>query len=391
MKRIYILVIVMLAFNMCNAQWQQTSLDTTYIMTLVMKGNDIYAGTYFNGVYVSSNNGYTWVNKSSGLPNNAIWSFIINDSNILAASEGSGMFLSTNNGNNWNTINNGIPSNTMVWASTNNGNNIFIGTNSLGVFLTTNNGANWIHRGLTMPDQENNYIQSLVFKDNKIYAGTGNGVYSSTDNGLNWTYQNNGFPVNYVVYSFIVSGNNIFAGMNGSGVYISTDNGNSWFASGLTSGYIYALAKYDNIIFAGGSSGVFYSTDNGSNWIMMNQGLLNTQVSALLICGKDIYTGTFNGGIWKRSLLELSVLQESSNSNNIYPNPATSNLTLNLQLQTSLQNTIVSIYDVQGKLLLLQTITEPQTELNIASFSKGIYVVKVNNDKNSMVSKFVKE
>ncbi|NVN93664.1 MAG: T9SS type A sorting domain-containing protein [Bacteroidetes bacterium] len=76
---------------------------------------------------------------------------------------------------------------------------------------------------------------------------------------------------------------------------------------------------------------------------------------------------------------------------NIYPNPATSKLTINLQQQTILQNTTVSIYDVQGKLLLQQSITQPQTELNIASFAKGIYVVKVNNDKQSMVNKFVKE
>ncbi|NVN95702.1 MAG: T9SS type A sorting domain-containing protein [Bacteroidetes bacterium] len=76
---------------------------------------------------------------------------------------------------------------------------------------------------------------------------------------------------------------------------------------------------------------------------------------------------------------------------NIYPNPATSKLTINLQQLTSLQNTTVSIYDVQGKLLLQQNITQPQTELNIAPLAKGIYILKVNNDTKSMQSKFVKE
>jgi hypothetical protein len=57
----------------------------------------------------------------------------------------------------------------------------------------------------------------------------------------------------------------------------------------------------------------------------------------------------------------------------------------------TLQNTTISIYDIQGKLLLQQAISQHQTELNISQLAKGIYIVKVNNDKNSMVSKFVKE
>ncbi|MFZ4740970.1 MAG: T9SS type A sorting domain-containing protein [Bacteroidales bacterium] len=83
-------------------------------------------------------------------------------------------------------------------------------------------------------------------------------------------------------------------------------------------------------------------------------------------------------------------INENSNKQiNIYPNPATSNLTINLQQLTKLQNTTVSIYDIQGKLLLQQSITQQQTELNISSFAKGIYIVKLNN--NNMQSKFVKE
>ena len=85
------------------------------------------------------------------------------------------------------------------------------------------------------------------------------------------------------------------------------------------------------------------------------------------------------------------IIENNNKPINIYPNPATSKLTINLQQLTKLQNTTVSIYDVQGKLLLQQNITQPQTELNIASLAKGIYVVKINNDTNSMQSKFVKE
>ncbi|MFZ4399874.1 MAG: T9SS type A sorting domain-containing protein [Bacteroidales bacterium] len=75
----------------------------------------------------------------------------------------------------------------------------------------------------------------------------------------------------------------------------------------------------------------------------------------------------------------------------IYPNPASDKLTIDLQQLKNLQNTMVSIYDIQGKVILKKNISQPQTELYISSFAKGVYVVKVSNDQNSIVTKFVKE
>jgi hypothetical protein len=75
----------------------------------------------------------------------------------------------------------------------------------------------------------------------------------------------------------------------------------------------------------------------------------------------------------------------------IYPNPATNKLTLDLKQIKDLHNTVISIYDIQGQLILQQAINEKQTELNISNFAKGLYIVKLNNDRLRLVSKFVKE
>ena len=101
--------------------------------------------------------------------------------------------------------------------------------------------------------------------------------------------------------------------------------------------------------------------------------------------------GTVTCGFPDTTTLSIKNYEKIIPNINIYPNPATSNVTINLQQLSSLQNTTVSIYDIQGKLLLQQNITQPQTELNIASLAKGIYIVKVNNNIKSMQSKFVKE
>ena len=74
----------------------------------------------------------------------------------------------------------------------------------------------------------------------------------------------------------------------------------------------------------------------------------------------------------------------------IYPNPANNKLFVNTR-QTNLQNTTVSIYNIQGQQLLQQNIRQSQTEIDIQNLSKGIYIIKVLNGNEVMQGKFVKE
>jgi hypothetical protein len=71
--------------------------------------------------------------------------------------------------------------------------------------------------------------------------------------------------------------------------------------------------------------------------------------------------------------------------------PASNILILNLNQFNDLQNTSVSIYSIQGQLLKQLLITQSQTGIDIHDFPAGLYVVKVNNEKESFISKFVKE
>jgi hypothetical protein len=104
-----------------------------------------------------------------------------------------------------------------------------------------------------------------------------------------------------------------------------------------------------------------------------------------------IYNYALNAGQITGLYTSVNENIETGKTINIFPNPATSKLSINLQEFKNLQNNTLSIYNIQGQLLLQQEITQLQTELNIASLAKGIYIVKINNDKQSMHSKFVKE
>ena len=99
-----------------------------------------------------------------------------------------------------------------------------------------------------------------------------------------------------------------------------------------------------------------------------------------------------NAGIPSLSFSTYNSISENKNLKiTLSPNPATNSLTLNLTQLKNLQNTTVSIYDIQGQQLLQQNILQPQTELDISGFAKGIYIIKLINEKETLQSKFIKE
>jgi photosystem II stability/assembly factor-like uncharacterized protein len=277
------------------------------VQCLAASGTYLFAGTYSNGVYRSSDNGTNWTAFNSGLPtNSSVYALCISGTNLFAGTGGAGVFLSTDNGDNW-TAANGSPPNNLttlyvlafavsdpylfagtngggVFRSTNNGTswtavntgltgtyssyvlslfvsgtNLFAGTSGSGIYLSTNNGDSWAQRssGLSYP-----YVRAFAFSDPNLFAGTSGGVYLSTNNGANWTAFNTGGPAPFNVYAFAVSGTNLFAGTLGAGVYTSPISAANWTAvnSGLTGygGYVFALLATSTDLFAGTQGGIYY-------------------------------------------------------------------------------------------------------------------------------------
>jgi hypothetical protein len=227
-------------------------------------GNNIFAGTTLGGVWVSKNDGVSWspVNQgiTAGIPyfsENAIavYSLIVKENYIFVAT-GNGTFSSSNNGNNWNSVNTGLT---------------------------------------------NNLIKALAIKGDTILAGYSGGILMSVNNGLIWSAMNTGIPANTTINTFVISGNNIFAGgcsvgANGlaGAIFMSSDNGRSW-SSNNTNPYfsnINALAIIGKSILAATEKGIFSSSNNGQLWSAINNGIpANTSINTFAISGKNIYAG----------------------------------------------------------------------------------------------------
>jgi hypothetical protein len=75
---------------------------------LAKSGNNIYAGTFGGGVFLSTNFGDSWIEKNNGIISKSINSLLIHGNNIFAGTFGYGVLLSTDLGENWTHINSGL-------------------------------------------------------------------------------------------------------------------------------------------------------------------------------------------------------------------------------------------------------------------------------------------
>ncbi len=317
------------------AQWRQTAGPTGgNVYTIVVDGTNILAGTSA-GVFLSGDEGQTWVIESDGLPDTPIYSVLISSSSFFAGTYGNGVYRSVNGGSNWMPASNGL-TNPVIRSLAKCGTRLLAGSDA-GLFISTDNAENWIHH----PALGLSKVYAFTMMGSTVFAATnGTGVHYSPDSGITWHPMNNGLTnlnvlslaadgdvlfagldgggifrhtgsewhdVNNgisgqtVVTALTVSSSGIFAGTYGSGIYRTTDHGNQWQpVNNLPfNPVIHCLGNTSSKIFAGSNGGgIFYSADQGDSWLETNQGLLNSGIKSMMISGSDIYAGTWGAGIF---------------------------------------------------------------------------------------------
>jgi hypothetical protein len=116
----------------------------------------------------------------------------------------------------------------------------------------------------------------------------------------------------------------------------------------------------------------------------------------IITSGGDFYSNStamlsFSEGV----VIEESFLPSANSIHNtgivpdpikIYPNPATTNLTIE-----TLQKSEIGILNIEGQLIKCIGADENHTDIDISAFPVGMYIVKVTTEKGIAAKKFVKE
>ncbi|HEX9656549.1 MAG TPA: T9SS type A sorting domain-containing protein [Bacteroidota bacterium] len=181
------------------------------------QNNHIAVGTFFGGVFKSTDVGLSWMRLSGGS-----W-----DTRSIAVNMATG--------------------------------DMFIGTVA-GIYRSTDGGVTWMKLSNTL---SNRLIYGLAVNSiGEVFAGSSGGfgqvAYRSTDNGDN--FQVISAVGSQVVYGIVNGGSNtLFAASRAAGVFRSTDNGVTWAAVNLGSAFPveqYGVAKGsgDNVYVVAGPS-----------------------------------------------------------------------------------------------------------------------------------------
>ncbi len=243
--------------------WTRVNLGTiTGANALFSQNNRLYAGTD-NGVYVSAD-GQTWL-RAAGLES-AVSYFTASGTNLFAGTYADGVFRSTDGGQNWTAVNNGL-TNPSIWAMATIGSTVFVGTQGDGVFRTTDSGANWtaVNTGLPKDDEGAIYAYALAANGTSLFAGVfGEALFRSDDNGQTWTQSDKGISPPFY-YTLHAGGGNLYtSGDAAMGCYRSTNSGQDWlpYNVGLDNRFFTTFRTNGSNLYGATYGGGLYVSNN---------------------------------------------------------------------------------------------------------------------------------
>ena len=269
-----------------------------------VSGRNIFAGTGYGGIFLSTDDGSSWTSVNNGVPKLdstyyvSIKCFAVMSNSIFAGTlSDSGVLLSTNNGQSWTKTNVGI-SDPYAAALGVVGTNLFLGTGAQ-VYLSTNYGKLWSKAQTGLPQIVD--VNSFLASGSDMFAATEEGIFLTTNDGANWSEVDSGLASKPALY-LAMSGSNLLASTY-DGLYNSTNNGKFW--SKLNSDFhhdIGTIVVDGTNLYAGTFYGVYQSTNNGANWSSFNVGLTDTMVYSISKSGSYLFAGVLFSGVWRCTL-----------------------------------------------------------------------------------------
>ena len=288
MRKILMILFVLVEFVF--AQFTKTT-GPQGVNSLVVLNSQVFASTWGQGLFISSDFGKTWRGTNNGLKNKFFFSLTSSENKLFAAG-GDGVFLF--NRKNWIALNNGFPA-ANVFQVAIKGAKIYAGTNGSGVAYSNDYGMNWSTINLGLPNNgDPTFTHSIAIHGSKVFAGCNGGTFLLNENVFVWE------PVSLQLKDCGLIATNqktLFASTDGK-LFISKDNGKTWTQSenGLEGRIVLSIVFYENYVIVGTSQGLSISKDEGNSWTSINDDeIASTSIRAITICPPNVIVANEKG------------------------------------------------------------------------------------------------
>ncbi|MFC5404740.1 immunoglobulin-like domain-containing protein [Cohnella soli] len=246
-----------------GTSWTNQTSGTPNQLNSITYGNNMFVAVGAAGTIITSSDGMSWTSRTSGIA--AMLISVAYGNGMYVAVGENGTIVTSNDGVNWTSRSSGITDNLNGVTF---GNNTYVAVGNFGKIVTSSNGTNWTSRTSNVTY----HIRSIAYKVGKFVAVTQSGPVVLSSDGISWMYESSGTANAY--YSIIYA-NNTFVAVGVSGKIITSSDGTSWTSqtSGIASNQnLYGIAYGNSTYVAVGTSGNIVTSSNGVNWTSQNKG-----------------------------------------------------------------------------------------------------------------------
>jgi hypothetical protein len=291
-------------------------LTNVYVHTAVYYADrhELWAGSEGSGIWVSTDMGETWQNKSNGLQGWWAYSFAPTNHedwqvNRMLVGTNNGVYVSNDFGESWQILDQETTTYTGTMIDRTNPDKMWVGGTMGPIKFTINGGSTWtVSAGLPFALYPRFNMCNNPSGNTRIllnYEQTATTSYFSDDQGANYTASTGFTGVAYFTDASIRQAGGGFSQM----VYLSTDKGIYKSADGevytacpqLTGLAWSVLGSEGTDVYAGAGNGVFHSTDEGETWETFNTGIATIAIWDLVYGSSTdvLYAGTRGYGVYK--------------------------------------------------------------------------------------------
>jgi photosystem II stability/assembly factor-like uncharacterized protein len=352
--------------------WISQTSNTNYILYSVrfLNTNTGWAVGDKGTIRKTTNGGTTWINQNFGSNNYRSVFFVNVDTGFIGGSNDT-LLKTTNSGNNWTVL----PVNSIFYKSSVYFKNVdtgFVGGILDTLLITTNCGNTWTKTGTI----NNGAINIFNFPNPNLgYVLSIDYTYETTDGGMSWAQQNNNL------------------------VYNGSESLESMYFVSTNTGYIVGSLWLEPIMTFLGSE-ILKTTDGGNTWNSINNIASNDYLMSVFFTNPMtgyIVGGNVNhsyGSILKMALNSSGIFNNYIANKNeilIYPNPALNELYIEIPQNIIIKKMICEITNAEGKVVLLENLSNNKTNLNISQLNIGFYIIKLRSDSGIIIKKLIKQ